>query len=582
MASRRVKRSGMEDKMKLTIRKKILLCALMPISILGIIIITLAVTSLRESIIHQVENSLRGTAAATLAAYDQNSGSYSETDSGEIWKGGYNISLSDKLLDTIKEKSGMEVTFFYGSRRIMTSLKDKNGERLLGSPAGEKIQKIVLEDGKEYFSRNVSVDGKLYFGYYIPVYQKGEKSAPVGMVFAGIEKNKTLYSVLQTVFYMIVVVFIIAIVGMVGSALLANSVSNALNKGIECVEEVATGNLKVSLNSKHLVRQDEVGDLTRAIDRLMKDLRKMIGDINSSTNMLITASDTLEQSSKQAVDGMEQVLSAVDTITFEAESQADDTKTASENVVCMGNLITETDSEAVVLNQSADNMMASSDKSNSAITELRSTNKEVTDVVCEISKLAEQTNESAAAIREASGLISEIAGQTSLLSLNASIEAARAGESGKGFAVVADEIKKLAEQSNDASGNIDEVVNTLFINSEHVVQAMQKMQEVIESQNQRIVNTEESVADVINQIQTSIQSIRGIEGKTQELEQIRKEVIDMITGLSDIAEHNVNSTKETRTVIVDISEHFRDVEQSAENLRKTADILEQNIRNFKL
>lgn len=568
--------------MKLTIKKKILLCALMPISILGIIIITLAVTSLSESIIHQVENSLRGTASATLAAYDQNSGSYSEMDNGDVWKGGYNISLSDKLLDTIKEKSGMEVTFFYGPKRIMTSLKDKNGERLLGSPAGEKIQKIVLEDGKEYFSRNVSVDGKLYFGYYIPVYQKGEKSAPVGMVFAGIEKNKTLYSVLQTVFYMIVVVFIIAIVGMVGSALLANSVSNALNKGIECVEEVATGNLKVSLNSKHLVRQDEVGDLTRAIDRLMKDLRKMIGDINSSTNMLITASDTLEQSSKQAVDGMEQVLSAVDTITFEAESQADDTKTASENVVCMGNLITETDSEAVVLNQSADNMMASSDKSNSAITELRSTNKEVTDVVCEISKLAEQTNESAVAIREASGLISEIAGQTSLLSLNASIEAARAGESGKGFAVVADEIKKLAEQSNDASGNIDEVVNTLFINSEHVVQAMQKMQEVIESQNQRIVNTEESVADVINQIQASIQSIRGIEGKTQELEQIRKEVIDMITCLSDIAEHNVNSTKETRTVIVDISEHFRDVEQSAENLRKTADILEQNIRNFKL
>ena len=78
--------------MKLTIKKKILLCALMPISILGIIIITLAVTSLRESIIHQVENSLRGTASATLAAYDHNSGSYSETENGEVWKGGYNIS----------------------------------------------------------------------------------------------------------------------------------------------------------------------------------------------------------------------------------------------------------------------------------------------------------------------------------------------------------------------------------------------------------------------------------------------------------------------------------------------------------
>ena len=56
----------------------------------------------------------------------------------------------------------------------------------------------------------------------------------------------------------------------------------------------------------------------------------------------------------------------------------------------------------------------------------------------------------------------------------------------------------------------------------------------------------------------------------------------MITGLSDIAESNVNSTKETRTVMVDISEHFRDVKQSAENLRETADVLEQNIKHFKL
>lgn len=568
--------------MRLTIKKKMLLSALLPISILGIIIITLAVTSLRGSIINQVENSLRGTAAATLAAYDQNSGSYTVADNGDVWKGGYNISLSDKLLDTIRERSGMEVTFFYGTQRVMTSLKDENGDRLLGSPAGEEIQKRVLEAGEEYFSNKVSVDGTLYFGYYIPVYQTGDDSAPIGMVFAGMEKNKTLYSVLGTVFYMILIVVLIAIIGITVSGILANSIAKALNKEIACVEEVATGNLNVTLDAKHLVRQDEVGDLTRAIERLLTDLRKMIGDINNSTNMLIHASDTLEQASQQTFTGMDHVMGAVDTITSEAASQAEDTKTASENIVYMGNLITETDGEAVLLNQSADSMRESSDRSSSAIAELRSINEEVAHVVGEISELTKQTNESAESIREAAGFISDIAGQTNLLSLNASIEAARAGESGKGFAVVAEEIKKLAEQSDEASGNIDKIVNILFLNSQQVVEEMQRMQEVIERQNQRIANTEGSVEEVMRQIRVSIQNIRSIEGKTQELEKIRKEVISMITGLSNIAENNVNYTRETRGVMVDISEHFRDVKQSAENLRKTADLLEQNVKNFKI
>lgn len=83
----------------------------------------------------------------------------SETKNGDVWKGSYNISQSDNLVDTIKEESGMEVTFFYGNKRIMTSAKDKDGNRILQSEAGEKIQKEVLGAGHEYFSENVSIEG---------------------------------------------------------------------------------------------------------------------------------------------------------------------------------------------------------------------------------------------------------------------------------------------------------------------------------------------------------------------------------------------------------------------------------------
>ncbi len=568
--------------MKLTIRKKILLCALLPISILGIIIVMISVTSLRVSIIRQVETSLRGTASATLAAYDQNSGSYTMAENGDIWKGGYNISRSEKLVDTIKEKSGMEVTFFYGNRRIMTSLTDENGNRILGSPAGAKIEEEVLQKGQEYFSKNVSVNGEIYFGYYVPVFQNDNGAEAVGMVFAGMKKNETLSSVLSIVFKMIILVVLIAVVGMVSAGLVASSISKAMNVEIGCVEELATGNLNVSLNQRHMERKDEVGDLTRAIGKLQSDLRNIIGGISDSTERLVDASDTLKQTAQQTFGSMDQLMQSSDTITSGAVSQAEDTRKASDNITYMGNLIIETGSEAAALNQSADNMLVSSDKSNATIEELKKISEDVGKTVDMIVELTRQTNESAESIREAAGFISDVAGQTNLLSLNASIEAARAGEAGRGFAVVADQIKQLAEQSDSASGNIDKIVGTLIANAGHMVEAMQQMQAVIGRQSQCIVSTEESVAGVVGEIQVSIQNIRNIESKTQELEQARKEMIVMIEGLSDIAESNVTNTQENGNVIVDISERLKEVERSAANLRGTADTLEQNIRNFKM
>lgn len=568
--------------MRLTIRKKLLLCSILPISVLGIIIVFMSLTFLRNSIINQVENSLRGTAAATLAAYDQNSGTYLVAENGDVWKGGYNISNSEKLLDTIKEKSGMDVTFFYGNKRIMTSIKDQSGERILGSPAGSKIEEMVLQNGKEYFSKNVSVDGVMYFGYYVPVFQGDDSNEPVGMVFAGINKNETLYSVLSIVFYMTVIVLVIAIIGIVGAGLISNTISRVLKYEITSLEYLAMGNLNVQIDKKNLQRKDEIGDLSRAIDTLKTDLRSVIGGISESTNLLISSSDSLEQTSHQTFENMDYVMQSVDTITTSAISQAKDTKSASDNITHMGNLIIETGSEADLLNKNADKMLIVSDKTTFAIDELKKISEEVGSSVNIIAELTEQTNESAKTIREAAEFISGIADETNLLSLNASIEAARAGEAGKGFAVVADEIQKLAVQSNEASSRIDKIVNTLIVDAEHVVDSMEQMKSVIGKQNEYIKSTEESVSEVMEEINESIEKIRNIEKRTQDLETARKEMMGMIADLSDIADSNVVNTQETSKVINDVSDRFKKVEESAVNLRVTADILEQNMKNFKM
>lgn len=568
--------------MKLTIRKKILFCSLIPLLLLGGIIITLAATLVQNAILGQVQNSLKGTAVATLAAYDQNAGSYLESANGDIWKGSYDISQSENLVDTIKAESGMDVTFFYGDRRIMTSALDSNGNRILGSPAGEKITDTVLKKGEDFFSSNVSIDGTIYYGYYTPVYQKDDTSAPIGMVFAGAEKKPTYNSIMRILNTIIAIVIAAMIICIIIVQICTTSITRALRRSIQSVQEVSSGNLHAAIARKALKRSDEIGDLSRAVENLQTELLKIIGGIKESTSLLVDSSDMLEQTSHETYTGINAVQTTVANITDGATQQAADAQNASANVQIMGNLITETGLAADELNESADTMKEASDKASVTIEELKQISEEVKNAISVIADQTSQTNASAQDIQSATQFISEIATQTNLLSLNASIEAARAGEAGRGFGVVATEIQKLAEQSNTASGNIAQIVNTLIANSEKVVETMERTRTVIDQQNQYIENTSSAVSGVITELDASVERIRSIEKKTTELEKARNEIIAIIETLSDIAKQNADGTSQTNTAISEMADRFRNIENSTEDLRNTADMLAQNISNFQL
>ena len=568
--------------MRMDLKKKILSVAILPILLLGTVTIIITLTQTKNALINEVQDSLRGTAAATLAAYDQNAGNYLRAENGDVWKGGYNISKSENLLDNIKEKTGMDVTFFYGKERIMTSAKDSNGERILGSPAGDVIVEKVLQDGEEYFSSAVSLDGTMNYGYYIPVYQKGTNTNPIGMIFVGTDKevkNATINSILRIVIFSVIAVVMVCIVIAV---IISMSITRSLKKGIGAVQKVAAGELGNPIDKTMLDRKDEIGDLAISIDTLQKALRDIITKIAQSTDKLAFEADALGATANETNSTMKQVENAVSSITGNISEQAKTTKSTTENIVLMGEQIGVTSSEVGLLNQNADRMRQSSEQATTTIKQLRQINSEVEKSIETITAQINVTNDSAQRIRAATEMITSIAEETNLLSLNASIEAARAGENGRGFAIVATQIQKLAEQSNESSHMIEEITNDLINNAGETVDIMSKVHEIIDSQSHNMMETEKIVAEVMDGIGTSLKKIEQIESTTVLLEDSRNRIVQAVEGLSEIAQQNAANTQETCAQTIEVSNTFEQIEDSALQLKKIADVLSDTMKYFRL
>lgn len=565
--------------MKWNLKKKIVLLAIAPVLLLGVLVIGITLTMVKSSLINEVRESLKGTASTTLAAYDQNAGDYIEAANGDIWKGGYNISKSESLVDSIKENSGMDVTFFYGDKRVMTSALDGNGERILGSPAGSTVVDKVLKGGEEYFSQSVSLDGTLTYGYFVPVFQKGN-AAPIGMIYAGVNKAQKDAAVNQIIYTIVIAVAVIMIICSITAVLISGALTKYLKQSIGLVETVARGELSVEVNKGLLRRKDEIGDLSRALQLLQKELGNIITQITANVSEILAASEKLGATARETTQAMHGVGNAVNIIADSAVRQAKNSQSASDHVMDMGEKITRTAEEVNVLNKNAAWMQASSESASKTMKELRGINDEVQKFVALITEQTNQTNASAQKIREAASIIADIAEETNLLSLNASIEAARAGESGRGFAVVASQIQKLAEQSNQSSSEIEKVIAELIEDSDKAVSTMQHVQEIIDNQNKNMLHTEEIVEEVTKGIDISLKSIGQIGNAAKELEISRNQIVRTVEDLSEIAGQNEQTTRETNEVTEEVTGSFDQVEKSAQRLKEIASELAGSMEHF--
>ena len=548
------KKKGMRLAFKLSLTLAI---PLLLITIIGIVISASKQNSMSKNL---VEREISGIAASVRETYTEMDNGADFTLNGDTFKKG-NVTLSEnyELIDTLKQERDVELSVFYGDTRVLTTLKDSSGKREINTKMSKEVYD-TLQTGKDYYASDLQLFGTPYSGYYVPLYQPGSDKV-VGSIFCGRSQEEVNEALRNTIISMMIPMLLVFVIAIAIGMFIVTRIVKHLDGAVDNLGTLSNGMLNLEMKKDLVVRKDEVGDIARAIQRLIESMRDIITNITTSSQALQGFSEEFAASFDHIAESINNVNIAVDEIANGSSSQAAETMSASQKVTQMGTALDETTANVETLGSSS--------------VKMREYNKTAAKNLDELSAISETTKSSVL-------LVQNQTNQTNLLSLNASIEAARAGENGRGFAVVADEIRNLSEQSRESAERIVEIVNTLIANSNTSVTTMNEVAENIRTQNNKIEETGEMFRSLNEEIAEVTEAIEKIRKQTEALDVQKKEVLDIVDGLAAIAEQNAAGTEETSASMAEFHEIIDSCHEATEELTKLAQNLADHTERFTL
>nr|WP_294492684.1 cache domain-containing protein [uncultured Anaerosporobacter sp.] len=546
----------------------------------GVLIIIASIcliSGMRSEAIDGLE-SMAKTIQITFNSMD--TGDYAINQGNELIKGSMNITGEKELLDTLAKESGKEITYFYGDTRVATTIKNKDGSAIIGTKASDQVVQEVLKEGNTYTDYNIKINEKPYYAYYMPL--KNADGSTIGMLFVGKECsdiNAFIRAKIETILlFAVAMVLAFSIASFFIAKLFANGI--VLVKG--ALTDLERGELKIEVNDKLLNKKDEIGEIARALNNVITRFKSVIGILNQSCDTLLVEGEGLESLATQSSKTSEDISIAIDEIAKGAVTQASDIESATLNVANMGSLIEKITGDIESLNIITEAVLETENEANNNMNELSESNVNTTNAIIRIAANIEKTDNSVQKIGEALKLITNIADETNLLSLNASIEAARAGEAGRGFSVVAAQIQKLAEESNASAKKIDDILKMLAEDSKASIRVMNEVQQNVKEQEEKLNDTKTKITQVSEGIKQCNHNTENINQQAGECNTSRVVVMDVIQNLSALSEENAAATEETTASMEELTATVHVVSEAAQKMQELANTLNNEVKFFKL
>lgn len=570
-----------ETKAKSSFKTAVLVAALVPLIILAIAITVITSISMKNNMVGQVKDDLSDLAYTSMTTFETAiPGEYKMVD-GKLMKGQATLSGNYSLLDTSKAVTDVDFTIFFGDTRELTTILDVNTkERIIGTKAGDAVIQTVLKGGKDYFSEDVKINGQDYYGFYTPI--KNADGSIIGIMFTGRPCEEINSMITSSVISSVIFSVIILVLAILVIMIWANKSTKALKAVTNSLTVIAGGNLTQPVDIDTLTRKDEIGLIAKSTENLRQALANMITEIAQNAGDLNTSVADIDHIAVISRDSTGAVNLAMDELASATMHNAENTQNANTHMNEMGTIIESISGDVRTLADNAKNMDAIEKTAGNNLDEVIRCIAATSEAVEKIARQADITNEAAQKIGTAVNLISSIAEETTLLSLNASIESARAGELGRGFGVVASQIQKLSDQSSESASDIETFVSELLAESSKTVAVMAEVKEIVAQQKTKIEETQGNFTILAQNVEDSVVSIQQIRKEAEELNKHRAEMNDIIAELSALSEENAASTQETTATIGELDSTISNMANNSKLLSDISQTLKSRVEQFEI
>jgi methyl-accepting chemotaxis protein len=499
---------------------------------------------------------------------------------GKLYKGDNLINEDYSVIDEIKEKTGMYVTIFMGDTRVATNVKDKDGKRSIGTKASEAVIDKVIKGGNS-FEGKVNIQGIDVQANYVPL--KDKDGNVIGMWFVGIAQEDIQKELTAMAIYIGGFSVAVIIIGAFIAFGIAKYITNDLEMLKNKIEVFSSGDFSSDIDKKLLGRKDEIGKISKAVAGMQEGIISIVQRVMEETKSIEDNVESINSRLNNLQVDIESISSTTEELSAGLEETSASAQEMNETSEMIEASIEETSEKAKSGKDASEKIKKRAEELKIKAVNSQRIAQDIYDKTQKNMNVSIEKAKSIEKIKLLSQTILTIASQTNLLALNAAIEAASAGEAGRGFSVVAEEVRKLAENSQSAATEIQNVTKLVIDSVDNLTEDSKNMLEFMdttvfndynvfvetgEQYREDAVFVEKLVSDFSA---TSDELARSISNMVTTINEITSAANDGAMGSTNIAEKTMVMVESVNKLV-----------EEAVYTKNSSESLEKSISKFKI